>query len=213
MRFRKKPGIREKLTAYDCVFQEPGDRKGKWAAVFENENPIHLELGTGKGGFVNTMARINPHINYIGVERVPDIIYIALLRFLEEPRDNLRLILADVEEMPQFFAQGEIERIYLNFSDPWPKLRHAKRRLTHVKHLGIYEYLLPKGGQIHLKTDNLNFFEYSLSSFAENGFSLGNITYDLHNSGFMGNILTEYELKFSSLGQPIYRLEAFTPVK
>lgn len=213
MRLRKKPGMRDKVTAHEFVFQEPGERKGNWAKVFGNDNDIHLELGTGKGGFINTMAQINTDINYIGVERVPDILYTALQRFLEEPKENLRLILADVEELPQFFARGEIERIYLNFSDPWPKLRHAKRRLTYSKYLEIYEYLLVRGGQIHLKTDNLDFFEYSLTSFNEKGFSLGKITYDLHNSGFRGNIMTEYELRFSGRGQPIYRLEAFTPVK
>ncbi len=213
MRLRKKPGVKEKLTVHDFVFQEPGERLGKWANVFENDNPIHLELGTGKGGFITAMAGINSEINYVGVEKVPDILYIALQKFLEEPRNNLRLILADVEELPQFFTQGEIERIYLNFSDPWPKLRHERRRLTYHKYLEIYQYLLIKNGQIHLKTDNLNFFEYSLKSFAEFGFSLGNITYDLHNSGFMGNVFTEYELKFSGLGQPIYRLEAYPPAK
>lgn len=214
MRLRKKPGMIEKLKAFkEYVFQEPAHRKGKWGYVFGNENPIYLELGIGKGNFVNTLARINPQLNYVGVERVPDIIYHAALRVLEAPQNNLRLVLADVEELPQFFVSGEIQRIYLNFSDPWPKARHTKRRLTHQKYLEIYEYLLVKGGQIHLKTDNLKFFEYSLSSMSNMGFSMGSISYDLHNSGFMGNVMTEYELRFSSLGQPIYRVEAFTPVK
>lgn len=212
MRLRKRPGVRDKLAAMkDFVFQEPAGRKGKWQEVFGNKNPLHLELGTGKGSFLNTLAAVEPRINFVGMERVPDIMYLAAQRFLQDPRDNLRFILGDAEELPEYFVPGEIARIYLNFSDPWPKSRHAKRRLTHPKYLKIYQNLLAKGGEIHLKTDNLDFFEYSLGCLNETGFSLGRITYDLHNSGFEGNILTEYELRFTGLGQPIFRLEAFAP--
>jgi tRNA (guanine-N7-)-methyltransferase len=212
MRLRKRPGVSEKLAAMqDFVYQEPAGRKGKWQDVFGNGNPLHLELGTGKGSFLNTLAAIEPMTNYVGMEKAPDIMYFAAQRFLQDPRDNLRFILGDAEELPEYFEPGEIGRIYLNFSDPWPKSRHAKRRLTHPKYLKIYQHLLAKGGEIHLKTDNPDFFEYSLECLNKTGFSLGSITYDLHNSGFDGNIMTEYELRFVGLGQPIFRLEAFAP--
>lgn len=212
MRLRRKPGVLEKLESFDgLVLSNPHHYRGKWDRVFCSNKPIHLELGTGKGGFISSISQLNPEVNYVGIERVPGIIYQAAVKIAGESRSNVRLIVADAGHLPEIFARGEISRIYLNFSDPWPKKRHAKRRLTHPFFLQIYRELLPPGGEIHLKTDNQNFFEYSLDSIAESGLSLGRICYDLHHSCITDNVMTEYEKRFSDLGQPIYRLEAYTP--
>lgn len=198
-------------TKKDLVLPKPADYLGRWQQVFGNANPLHLELGTGKGAFISAISRIYPHVNYVGIERVPEILYAAANKVLEAGWGNIRLVMLDAEMLPACFAPGEIARIYLNFSDPWPKARHEKRRLTHPRFLHLYKSLLPRGGEIHLKTDNGDFFEYSLSSFVQEGFSLQEVSYDLHNSTYMGNVLTEYEARFTSMGHPIYRCEAVAP--
>ncbi|MFZ5753377.1 MAG: tRNA (guanosine(46)-N7)-methyltransferase TrmB [Bacillota bacterium] len=209
MRLRKKPGVQNKLQEMrELVIPNPEVNKGNWHAVFGNTNPLHVELGTGKGTFITTLAGINPEINYLGVEKVPDILYIAAKKAIAQCLPNLRFLHMDVENLPFIFEDGEVDRIYLNFSDPWPKKRHSKRRLTHRHFLEIYKKVLKKPGEIHLKTDNQGFFEFSLNEFSEMGFRLRNITFDLHNSGFSGNVMTEYEERFVNLGQPIYRCEA-----
>ncbi|MFY9173748.1 MAG: tRNA (guanosine(46)-N7)-methyltransferase TrmB [Peptococcia bacterium] len=211
MRLRKKAGINEKLAALpQLILTKPQQYYGNWAKVFGNEQPIHLEIGTGKGSFICGMAKLYPQINFIGIERVPEIIYLASKKVIAEGLPNVRLLMEDAANLQEIFKPGEVERLYLNFSDPWPKTRHARRRLTHPDFLGIYKKVLPPGGAIHLKTDNHDFFEYSLLRLVQEGFSLSHISYDLHKSGYTPNIMTEYEQRFSSLGQPIYRLEAFT---
>jgi len=191
----------------EYVIPEPERYKGKWNEVFGNDNPIHLEVGTGKGKFITEMAKLHPHINFIGVELYDSVIVSALKKLLETELPNVKLLQVNAKDLRNFFAKGEVSRIYLNFSDPWPKKRHEKRRLTHKNFLEIYEDILIDKGEIHLKTDNQAFFEYSLLSFSAYGLLLKDISLDLHNSDFEGNIMTEYEEKFSEKGNRIYRCE------
>ncbi|MFD1739287.1 tRNA (guanosine(46)-N7)-methyltransferase TrmB [Bacillus salitolerans] len=208
MRLRNKPWAKDMLRENDqYVIQDPELQKGKWNEVFGNNNPIHIEVGTGKGKFITGMAKANPSINYIGVELQDSVIVGALERILEDPSPNVKLLNQNAEELTTFFEQGEISRVYLNFSDPWPKNRHEKRRLTYKTYLDRYKELLIKNGEIHFKTDNQGLFEYSLKSFSEYGLLLKFVSLDLHNSDFEGNIMTEYEEKFSAKGQRIYRSE------
>lgn len=209
MRLRNKPWAREKLDAHpQYVVPNPEQEKGQWNKVFNNDQPIHIEVGTGKGQFVTGMARQNPHINYIGIELYESVIVTALDRLIEADLPNLKLLNVDGAELMNYFEKGEVDRVYLNFSDPWPKTRHAKRRLTYQSFLSLYESLMPDGGEVHFKTDNQGLFEYSLKSFSEYGMLLTFVSLDLHNSGFEGNVMTEYEEKFSAKGQRIYRSES-----
>ncbi|WP_243524869.1 tRNA (guanosine(46)-N7)-methyltransferase TrmB [Bacillus pseudomycoides] len=209
MRLRHKPYAMDRINEYSqFVIGNPEERRGNWQEVFGNDNPIHIEVGTGRGRFVYEMAKANPHINYIGIEKFTSVIVDALDKLIEEEVPNLKLINKDAEDLTVFFAKGEIDRVYLNFSDPWPKNRHAKRRLTYKTFLRNYEEVLVTGGEIHFKTDNQGLFEYSLMSMAEYGMLLTFLSLDLHNSDFEGNIMTEYEEKFSNKGHRIYRVEA-----
>lgn len=193
------------------IKEEPELLKGKWQECFGNSHPLHVELGMGKGGFITTMAAKFPEVNFIGIDRITDIMLKAAQReFVALP--NLRFLNVDGALLEQYFLPAEIERLYLNFSDPWPKKRHARRRLTSPFFLNIYKRLLNGKGEIHFKTDNVAFFEYSLLQFGEAGFSLRRITYDLHHSGIVGNVQTEYEKKFSAQGIPICRCEALPPL-
>lgn len=208
MRLRRKPWAKDMLKDHpEYVIPEPERYKGKWNEVFGNDNPIHLEVGTGKGKFITEMAKLHPHINFIGVELYDSVIVSALKKLLETELPNVKLLQVNAKDLRNFFAKGEVSRIYLNFSDPWPKKRHEKRRLTHKNFLEIYEDILIDKGEIHLKTDNQAFFEYSLLSFSAYGLLLKDISLDLHNSDFEGNIMTEYEEKFSEKGNRIYRCE------
>ncbi|MFN3367799.1 MAG: tRNA (guanosine(46)-N7)-methyltransferase TrmB, partial [Exiguobacterium mexicanum] len=177
---------------------------------FGNSNPLHIEAGSGKGRFITGMAMANPDINYIGIELFDSVIVTALQTVLkqEEGIPNLRLLRVNAQEMESFFEKNEVDRLYLNFSDPWPKTRHAKRRLTHESFLKLYETVLPKNGEIHFKTDNRGLFEYSLTSISEYGMLLKDVSLDLHANEPEWNIMTEYEEKFMKKGQPIYRMEA-----
>lgn len=208
MRLRHKPWAKEKLEQYpQYVISDPVSLKGKWEAIFENQQPLHIEIGTGKGRFITEMAKANPSINYLGIELQESVIVSALDRLIEAEVPNVKLLKANAMDLPQYFEKGEISRIYLNFSDPWPKVRHEKRRLTYKGFLQIYEELLPKQGEVHFKTDNQGLFEYSLMSFSQYGLLLKYISLDLHKSDFEGNIMTEYEEKFSNKGNRIYRSE------
>ncbi|EUJ17864.1 tRNA (guanine-N(7)-)-methyltransferase [Listeria grandensis FSL F6-0971] len=209
MRVKHKPWAREKILAHPevCV-ANPEASKGKWHQLFGNENPIHIEIGTGKGQFVTGMAKANPDINYIGIEVVESVLITALDKALVAGIPNLRLLSVDGADLLEYFESSEVARVYLNFSDPWPKKRHAKRRLTNSRFLDIYKALLPVDGEIHFKTDNRSLFEYSLVAFSEYGILLTYLSLDLHHSDYEGNIMTEYEEKFSAQGFPIYRLEA-----
>lgn len=210
MRLRNKPWAAEKLANHpEIVIANPTAYKGKWKElIFKNENPIHIEVGTGKGQFVTGMAKSNPTVNYIGIEVYKSVIVTALDKAIAADVPNVKLLNIDAAELLSIFAPDELERVYLNFSDPWPKQRHAKRRLTYRSFLDIYNQLTGKNGEVHFKTDNQHLFEFSLESFSAYGMLLKNISLDLHKSTFEGNIMTEYEEKFSSQGMRIYRCEA-----
>ncbi|WP_413363163.1 tRNA (guanosine(46)-N7)-methyltransferase TrmB [Lysinibacillus sp. 3P01SB] len=210
MRLRNKPWAAEYIEAHpDVIIPNPEDYKGKWHEVFGNDNPVHIEVGTGKGQFVLGMAKQNPDINYIGIELFDSVIVCALERVVEaEKPANLRLLKVNGAKLQEYFTKGDVSRVYLNFSDPWPKKRHAKRRLTHEGFLKLYESLLIENGEIHFKTDNRGLFEYSLVSMNHYGMRLNYVSLDLHAEMPEDNIMTEYEEKFSAKGQPIYRLES-----
>ncbi|MGN7478022.1 tRNA (guanosine(46)-N7)-methyltransferase TrmB [Solibacillus silvestris] len=215
MRLKHKPWAADYIKEHpDVIIPDPENFKGKWNEAFGNDNPIHIEVGTGKGQFVLGMALQNPGINYIGIELFDSVIVCALekIEAAKKPA-NLRLLKVNGEKLEQFFAKGDVDRVYLNFSDPWPKVRHAKRRLTHEGFLKIYENILVDNGEIHFKTDNRGLFEYSLVSMNEYGMALKYVSLDLHANMPEDNIMTEYEEKFSKLGQPIYRLECQFRIK
>lgn len=209
LRLRNKPWAKEELDKHPMfVISDPASQKGKWAELFNNNNPIHVEVGTGKGQFLTGMSELHPNINFIGIEKYDSVILTALERLKESDRSNVRLLNQDVIELTDFFSEGEIDRVYINFTDPWPKSRHEKRRLTYKNFLSLYRQVLKPDGDIHLKTDNQGLFEYSLESFSQYGLSLHEVSLDLHKSEIEGNIMTEYEEKFSNKGMRIYRCEA-----
>lgn len=209
MRLRSIPNAQEKLETHPKVVKDEKSYRGKWHEKFGNENPIHIEIGMGKGRFVSTLADRHPDINYIGFEKFTNVLVRALHNLDDEKRENLYAIRMDVEEILEVFEEGEIDRIYLNFSDPWPKERHDKRRLTHKGFLDRYEKVLTPNGKICFKTDNQALFDFSLEQLEANGWKTEKVTRDLHSSPYVeGNVMTEYEEKFVSLGMPIYRVEA-----
>jgi tRNA (guanine-N7-)-methyltransferase len=208
MRLRNKPWAKDKLQQYsNYVIHEPEQLRGNWGEAFEKNQPLHIEIGTGKGQFITGMANANPEINYIGIELQESVIVSALDRLIEAELPNCKLMNVNGAELAKYFASGDVSRVYLNFSDPWPKTRHEKRRLTFKSFLEVYESILVKNGEIHFKTDNQGLFEYSLVSFSHYGMLLKYVSLDLHNSDYEGNIMTEYEEKFSSRGSRIYRCE------
>lgn len=208
MRLRNKPWAKEKIEQYpQYVVALPEQHIGKWNTVFEHNQPLHIEIGTGKGRFITEMARANPQINYMGIELQESVIVSALDRLIDAELPNVKLLHVNALDLPKIFEKGEVARVYLNFSDPWPKTRHEKRRLTYKSFLQLYEEILPTQGEIHFKTDNQGLFEYSLTSFSAYGMLLNYVSLDLHNSDFEGNIMTEYEEKFSQKGNRIYRCE------
>lgn len=213
MRLRNIPRAKEEIDANPVAVKDEKNHRGSWKNVFENENPIHIEIGMGKGQFILELAKRNPEINYIGIERYSSVLLRALEKFeTEEYREltNIRFICMDAAELPEVFAPEEVEKIYLNFSDPWPKARHARRRLTSTRFLSIYEKVLVDQGVVEFKTDNRPLFEFSLEQVEEARWELKAHTFDLHNNMEMneGNIMTEYEAKFSSMGNPIHKLIA-----
>ncbi|WP_342535941.1 tRNA (guanosine(46)-N7)-methyltransferase TrmB [Sporosarcina sp. FSL K6-3508] len=215
MRLRNKPWAKDFMAEHpEMLIMDSEGKKSHWAEEFGNPQPIHIEVGTGKGQFIIGMALANPSINYIGIEHFDNVIVSALEKAIEVGKpSNLRLLRANGEDLENIFADAEIDRVYLNFSDPWPKTRHEKRRLTHANFLQKYEGILKSGGEIHFKTDNRSLFEYSLVSMTDYGMKLLSVSLDLHANMPEDNILTEYEEKFSSKGQPIYRLEAEYPIR
>ncbi|GGL42434.1 tRNA (guanosine(46)-N7)-methyltransferase TrmB [Sporolactobacillus putidus] len=209
MRVRHKPWAKGKLNRYsDIVIHSPKDYSGEWYDVFHREAPLNVEIGTGKGQFIVGMAKKHPDENFIGIELHESILVSALQKCLDAEAENVRLINADARGLTELFAEDEVDSIYLNFCDPWPKNRHEKRRLTYQTFLAQYEYVLKNQGIVYFKTDNRGLFEYSLESFSRYGFILQNISLDLHQSQFPDNVMTEYEEKFSAKGQRIYRCEA-----
>lgn len=210
MRMRKKKNFDTRLERVsERLVEEPETIKGKWKNLFGNNNPIHIEIGCGKGKFIAETAKINKDINYIAIDVIPDVVLMALEKTADEEYQNLRYMIFDAGKLGDCFGENEIDRVYLNFSDPWKKNKQAKRRLTHGNFLNIYKSFLVKNGLVCFKTDNKSLFEFSLNSIAaDRDFKMQNITLDLHNSNFEGNVMTEYETKFSEQGMPIYRLEA-----
>ena len=209
MRVRNRKGATELLEAHpQYVILNPADAKGRWQEIFGNDHPIHVEVGSGKGAFVSGMAKANPEINYIGIDIQKSVLSYALDKVLATGVPNIKLLWVDGSDLTDYFEEGEIDLLYLNFSDPWPKKRHEKRRLTYQSFLATYQQILPENGEIHFKTDNRGLFEYSLVSFSQYGMKLKGVWLDLHASDFEDNVLTEYEQKFANKGQVIYRVEA-----
>lgn len=209
MRLRNITGCREMIGESEFVVHEPETMKGKWREAFGNDHPVYVEIGMGKGRFLMDMARLYPEINFIGIEKYSSVLLRAVQKLEEEELPNVRLIRMDAEDLENVFAQGELDRIYLNFSDPWPKDRHAKRRLTSDRFLAVYDKILQPDGIIEFKTDNQDLFRYSLESIPEAGWQVTSHTFDLHHSDMAeGNVMTEYETKFSAEGKPICKLTA-----
>ena len=208
MRLRNVTGSREFIAENEYCIHNPEEMKGVWReAVFHNVKPLHLEIGMGKGEFLHTLATSHPEINYLGIEKYSSVLYRAIEKRKQTGIDNLFFIRFDATELATIFAPGEVDRIYLNFSDPWPKDRHAKRRLTSPNFLALYDRVLTQDGWIQFKTDNRALFDYSVEVVeASEKWHIEEITYDLHHSDQLaGNVMTEYERKFTAKGNPICR--------
>lgn len=210
MRLKKVKNALERIKQSTYYVDEPQINKNNWKNIFENNNPIHIEIGMGKGDFIIGMAKQNKNVNYIGIEMYDSVMVKAIEKLKdEEDLNNLKLILLDAAKINEVF-ENEINRIYLNFSDPWPKKKHAKRRLTSSVFLEKYETIFENNiKEIFQKTDNNGLFEFSVESLIEAGYDLKNVTRDLHATNMKDNIMTEYEKKFSSAGIKINRLEAY----
>lgn len=206
MRLRKKPWIGEAIKEYSDIVAEAGC-PGGWHEVFGRRAPLRVELGTGKGHFLSELALVKPAINFVGIEAERDIIFYAAQKMRDKELANVRLLHFDAGNITAAFDPGEVERLYINFCDPWPKSRHAKRRLTHARFLAMYKIILIPGGRLCFKTDNADLFAFSLEQATEAGLGLENVTYDLHAAGAADNIMTEYEAKFSGMGQKIFACE------
>ncbi len=215
MRLRNIKGSREYIAKSLYVVQDDKAQKGNWQDFFENENPLHIEVGMGKGQFLMELARGNPQINYIGIEKFSSVLLRAIQKQEELELPNLRFIRMDAEEICDVFAENEVWKIYLNFSDPWPKDRHHKRRLTSREFLARYERFLRRDGTIEFKTDNRPLFDFSLTEAKEAGWRVEACTYDLHKDSQMnqGNIMTEYEERFSEMGNSICKMILQPPQK
>lgn len=211
MRLRNVPGSREEIAENPYCVDEPKEYKGRWKELFEKDQPLYLEIGMGKGRFITELAMRYPERNFIGIEKYSSVLVRALEKREEHPElTNLLYIRMDAEELPEVFAPGEVDGIYLNFSDPWPKDRHAKRRLTSRQFLARYAQVLKADGVVEFKTDNRPLFDFSLEEIPEAGWKLLGCSFDLHHDAAMneGNIMTEYEEKFSAKGNPIHKLIA-----
>jgi tRNA (guanine-N7-)-methyltransferase len=207
MRLRNITGSKDVVAASHYVCNEPTEQQGCWQEYFQNENPLHIEIGMGMGQFIATLAERHPEVNYLGIEKFSGVLARAVKRLDKgQLLANLTLLCLDARELGSVFATGEVSRIYLNFSDPWPKLRHARRRLTASEFLRIYEEILVDEGEIELKTDNEGFLRFSIAQLEDAGWRLLGKSHDLHNDADIkrDNILTEYEERFSEQGKTIY---------
>lgn len=207
MRLRNVTGSREVIADSPFVVHEPAIYKGRWNEIFGNERPVHIEIGMGKGRFLMNLAASNPDINYIGIEKYSTVLLRAVQKMEENELPNIRFIRMEAEDICEVFGREEVGRIYLNFSDPWPKDRHAKRRLPSRQFLARYREILSREGRIEFKTDNVDLFDFAVSEVEPAGWKIEAMTRDLHHDEKMsqGNIMTEYEEKFSSMGNPIYK--------
>lgn len=205
MRLRNVQGAKEAIDRNEFVIKEPRCQKGHWNELFGTDAPIDIEVGMGKGRFLITLAQQNPEINYVGIEKFSSVLIRALEKQNELRLPNLYFLREDATELTEFFGKSEVDRIYLNFSDPWPKDRHAKRRLPSREFLQRYDEILIQSGVIEFKTDNLELFRFALGELEPAGWHLDQMTEDLHHDAQMmqGNVMTEYEEKFSSMGNPI----------
>lgn len=211
MRLRNIPGAGEVIDNSHYCIKEPVELKGKWHDFLGNNNPIHIEVGMGKGRFLMDLARLHPEINYIGIERYTSVLLRAVQKMQEDELPNVHFLCIDAATLPDIFDRNEVDRIYLNFSDPWPKDRHARRRLTSSEFLARYDLFLAPDGRIEFKTDNQDLFTFSLEEIeSSDKWHLDASTRDLHHDAAMneGNIMTEYEEKFSAIGNPICKLIA-----
>ncbi|MBU5474192.1 tRNA (guanosine(46)-N7)-methyltransferase TrmB [Roseburia sp. MSJ-14] len=210
MRLRNIPGSREVIAENKWCIQEPEHQKGHWNEIFGNKHPIHIEIGMGKGQFITTLARQNPSTNYVGIEKYSSVLLRGLQKMEEDPLENIRFIRMDAETICEVFDKDEVSKIYLNFSDPWPKDRHAKRRLTSRQFFARYDQILKNDGVVEFKTDNVDLFDFSLEEVKEAHWNLDAFTRDLHHDTAMneGNVMTEYEERFSAMGNPIHKLIA-----
>lgn len=211
MRVHKKKHGAERLEACGSIVINDLKAEGNTAhELFGNNNPIRIEIGCGKGDFIVGTAAKEPEVNFLAVEKVSDVLVTAAEKVKNSGLANVRVCCVDAKDLAEIFPEGSIDRIYLNFSDPWPKSRHEKRRLTYKSFLVIYKKILKKDGSIHFKTDNRGLFDFSLEEFKEFGMRMEKLTFDLHNSEYMeGNVMTEYEKRFSSMGVPINRVECY----
>lgn len=208
MRMRKKKNLVPRMErCKTCLVEDPYAMAGKWHALCPEAKELRVELGCGKGRFTAGMAAAEPDVLFIAVEKVPDAMVIAMERCAAEELKNVFFVSADADQLPYFFQPEEVDRIYINFCDPWPTKRHAKRRLTHGNFLQLYRKVLKEGAQIHFKTDNSGLFEFSVEEFPRFGFTLSEITRNLHENGPAG-VMTDYEAKFYGQGVPINRCVA-----
>ncbi|MCG7338414.1 tRNA (guanosine(46)-N7)-methyltransferase TrmB [Staphylococcus sp. ACRSN] len=208
MRMRYKPWAEDYLKSHSNIVDIDGSRAGHIREWFNNDKPIYIEVGSGMGQFITTLAAQNPDINFISMEREKNVMVKVLDKVLELNLTNIKLICNDAIELNDYFVAGEVDRLYLNFSDPWPKNKHAKRRLTYHTYLALYKQILKQDGEVHFKTDNRGLFAYSLESMSQFGMYFTKINLNLHDEDLEGNIETEYERKFSDKGSRIYRMEA-----
>ena len=209
MRLRNIPGAREAVAADPRCINSPENSKGKWNEIFGNDNPVRVEVGMGKGRFIIDMALKYPDVNFVGIEMYESVMIKALQRLdkMENEPQNLRFIRMNAEEIGQWFEEGEADRIYLNFSDPWPKARHARRRLESREFLARFAPILKSDGVIEFKTDNMDLFDFALEEIEPAGWKALYVTRDLHadEEAMKDNVMTEYEAKFSAKGNPIYK--------
>lgn len=207
MRLKNITGAREAVAESPYVIQEARQQAcpGTWGEIFGNDRPIHIEIGMGKGKFIHTMAKEHPDRNYVGIEKYSSVLLRAIQKMEQEELPNLRFLRMDAENIETVFAPGEVDRIYLNFSDPWPKDRHAKRRLPSREFLARYDIILKRDGRLEFKTDNRKLFDFAVEELEPAGWKAEAVTYDLHGDEAMmeGNVMTEYEEKFSAMGNPI----------
>lgn len=208
MRMRNKPWAESYLTEHNDIVDLEAVHAHQVSEWFERQQPIHIEVGSGMGKFITTLAQQNPHINYIAIERDKNVMIRVLDKVREHNLTNIKLLCNDAVILTDYFRQGEVDRIYLNFSDPWPKKRHAKRRLTYRSFLALYQQILREDGELHFKTDNRGLFAYSLESMSQFGMYFTKINLNLHQEDEGDNIPTEYEHKFAEKGSRIYRMEA-----